>query len=154
MRARLGITIQQALEGLNDVVAPEPVSLVPRTVGWWVLAAVVVTTLVALTALAWQRYRRHAYRRAALAMVESTPLTELPALLKRVALAAAPRTDVASLTGDAWLAFLDRTGGGVDFTNGPGRKLASVSYAPAPEDSATVTELRTLAARWVRTHRV
>jgi hypothetical protein len=88
----------QTLEGLADIVVPEPVSLTPQTAGWIILGVIVIALLATVAVLAWRRYRRNAYRREALALVESTPLIALPALVKRVALAAAPRTEVASLT--------------------------------------------------------
>ena len=144
----------QTLEGLNDIVVPDPVSLMPQTVGWIILGAIVVAVLVTFTVLAWARYRRNAYRREALALVESTPLAALPALVKRVALAVAPRTDVASLTDDAWLAFLDRTYGGTGFSSGPGRPLASLSFDPAVPDQRESEDLRQLVALWIRNHRV
>ena len=69
-------------------------------------------------------------------------------LLKRVALARFPRKEVASLTGNAWLTFLDRTGGDGGFVSGPGRVLATAPYAPnAVVDHAALIDL---AKDWVR----
>ena len=142
------------LEGLNDVVVPEPVSLMPQSIGWVVLGVAVLAVLGVVALLVWRRHRRNAYRRAALAQVQATPLVALPALVKRVALAAAPRAEVAALTGEAWLAFLDRTYGGNGFTNGPGRALASLSFDPAAADEQSAAELRRLVALWIGRHRV
>ena len=144
----------QALEGLNDIVVPEPVSLVPQTAGWIVLGVVIIAALTAWAAFAWRRYRRNAYRREALDLLDTTPPQELPALVKRVALAATPRTEVASLTGDPWLEFLDRTYGGNGFSNGPGRALATLSFAAAAPDAGVPGELHDLVALWIRKHRV
>lgn len=144
----------QALEGLNDIAVPEPMSLLPQAPGWIVLGAIVIALLVTIAALVWRRYRRNAYRREAVALVESIPLDSLPALVKRVALAAAPRTEVASLTGDDWLAFLDRTYGGDGFTNGPGRPLAALSFQPTALDQRSSDHLRQLVATWIRKFRV
>lgn len=146
--------VPQGLENLNDIVVPEPVSLVPQSVGWIILAVVIMAVLATWAVLAWRRYRRNAYRREALAQVESTPLNALPALVKRVALAAAPRAQVAALTGDDWLAFLDRTYGGDVFTNGPGRPLAALSFEPAAIDQRSAADLRHLVALWIRKHHV
>jgi len=47
-------------------------------------------------------------------------LGEIPALLKWTALEAFPQSDVAGLSGEPWLAFLDKTIGGKNFTDGEG----------------------------------
>jgi hypothetical protein len=83
-------------------------------------------------------------------------------LLRRLALVRFPPDQVAGLAGAQWLAFLDRTGGGGGFTQGPGRLLAEVPYRPAGEGdspsgapSATSAELKglaDLADRWIRAH--
>jgi hypothetical protein len=142
------------LEALNDIVVPEPVSLVPQTVGWVVVGVAAIALIGVVVLLAWRRYRSNAYRRAALALVDTTPLDALPALVKRVALATAPRSEVAALTGEAWRTFLDRTYRGNGFTAGPGRALASVSFDPAALDEQSSADLRRLVARWIRRHRV
>jgi len=43
-------------------------------------------------------------------------------------LAYAPRAEVAGLTGDAWLAWLDRDLDEPRFRDGPGRKLLELPY--------------------------
>ena len=49
-------------------------------------------------------------------------------LLRRTMLAYAPRSEVAGLTGDAWLAWLDRDLQHPQFVSGPGRKLVELPY--------------------------
>lgn len=145
---------QRALENLNDIIAPEPVSLLPQTAGWIVLGFVLIASLTAWVVLARRRYRRNTYRREALELLDATPPQALPALVKRVAIAARPRTEVAALTGDSWLDFLDRSYGGDGFSNGPGRALATLSFAPAAPDARVPDELHDLVALWIRKHRV
>lgn len=108
-----------SLMQLADLVSPPPVSWLPQTVGWKVLAV-----LVALLAiwLAWRGVRswwRNRYRRDALAELRkietrwqadpgggAAVLTALPSLIKRCALAAWPREHVASQSGTEWASFL------------------------------------------------
>jgi len=73
----------------------------------------------------------------------------IPVILKRAALAAWPREQVASLNGAAWLAFLDRTGRTTAFTIGPGRHLETLAFggSTAAEDAAAV---RGVARDWLR----
>lgn len=104
-----------ALEKLNDIVRPQPVSWLPQTWGWFALALL----LLALIAWAlWQRHRHcvaNRYRREALAEIDrlaGTPgaVPGIAEVLKRVALNAWPRAETAALSGAAWLAFLKRHG--------------------------------------------
>lgn len=141
---------------LRDIHAPPVPELWPPAPGWWVLVAVV---LVALGFALWRLYRRFgAVRRRRRILGELQNLkgrskgadlvAEVSALLKRVALARYPRTDVASLTGQGWLDFLDRSGGAGRFAEGPGKVLAEGPYAPAPAFDAEA--LLALAADWIR----
>jgi hypothetical protein len=134
----------------------------------WLLLALAAVWLVAGLLLWWVRWRRQAYRRAGLrelrdiaACLGNAPerpaaLVDLAALLKRVALVAYTREQVAALSGDAWLTFLDRTGGTAQFTTGPGAVLGTVSSRPglaAVLDATQVKALVATAQDWLRRHR-
>lgn len=161
---------QQALEGLHDVALPPPVSMTPQTAGWYLLLAIAGLLLLWAAVAFVGRTVRNRYRRDALreldALEASTggdsaraeALRTLPALLKRAALAAWPREEVASLSGDAWLAFLDRTYGGRGFGAGPGRIVALAAYEPDGQvlglGEKDARAAFAVAREWIRRHRV
>ncbi len=101
---------------------------------------------VRVSALRFPFFRRIALKEIAAADNDSVALAEI---LRRTALVAFPRADVAALHGERWLDFLDRTYGGCGFRNGPGRAVATAPYARfvGPPDLAP------LAFEWVRGHR-
>jgi hypothetical protein len=157
-----------SLDNLRDIVEPASIPWWPPAPGVWLLLALVAVWTVAGLGLWWVRWRRQAYRRAGLrelreiaARLEAAPqraaaLVDLAALLKRVALVAYAREQVAALSGDAWLTFLDRTGGTARFTRGPGAVLAEVSSRPGRGtalDTAQVAALVATAQDWIRRHR-
>ena len=147
-----------SLDALRGLRVPEPVSAAPQTTAWWILFAALALLLVALVVLWIRRWRRNRYRREALARLDALgpdEAGELPQLVKRVALDAWPREQVAELTGEPWLAFLDRSlGGGSAFTSGPGRGLPALAYGGAPPPEAEREELTALVRTWIRKHRV
>ena len=136
-----------SLSRLHDIVEPEAVSLWPSAPGWILLYGLASVLLIVLAFNRYVRWRRDAYRRQALALLPDTPENELNGLLKRVALSHWPREEVASLTGDAWLEFLDRTGG-CSFSGGP---LLELSYRSEPVEGGAA--LRAECERWIRRHR-
>jgi hypothetical protein len=160
-------SVPEPLAGLHEVVMPSPVSYAPQTVGWLVLAAVSVLLLGWLAWRTWRHARANRYRKVALAEIDRIeaalrgPTGRLAAVpgvndvLKRTALTAWPRAEVASLGGEGWLAFLDETAGGEAFRRGPGRVLADRVYAPAvsPPAEGETAALLGLARHWVRRHR-
>jgi hypothetical protein len=141
---------------LRDIHAPAPPGVWPPAPGWWVLAGVGLVLLGFGLWWLYRRYRLARRRRRILDQLAGLPgratgallAAEVSALLKRVALARYPRTEVASLTGTPWLELLDRTGGGGRFVQGPGRVLAEGPYAPAPDFDADA--LLALAGDWIR----
>lgn len=148
-----------SLDALRGLHLPEPVSNAPQTTAWWILFALLGLLLLVVAALVVRRRRRNRYRRDALVRLDAlgaTGLAELPHLVKRVALDAWPREQVASLSGAPWLAFLDRSlGGGTAFREGPGRHLPTLAYGGPPtlgerERQGLVALVRT----WIRKHRV
>lgn len=111
---------------------------------WVVLGMVTAVVLIACWRLhaAW---KRNAYRRAGLALLGgATTAHEFAVVLKRVALAAFPREQVASLYGEDWVAFLNGTCSRGDFSE----VRTTDSNAEASQ------ELMELAGIWIRHHRV
>jgi hypothetical protein len=161
---------REALEKLADIAMPAPVAWVPQTWGW-VALAVVAVAVSAWAYVRWRRRRRaNRYRLEALAELarleaslddragRAEALVTIPVLLKRTALAAWPRPEVAALSGAAWVEFLRRHAGGATLPEVAARLLADREYR-GPEDLVAMsTEDARACARaaraWIERHRV
>jgi len=140
----------------------------PQTIGWYVVFGLILFVTGYWVYGRLQRFQKNRYRRLALAelaVIEgelqqpekcAEALVEIPVLLKWTALAAFPRSEVAGLSGERWLAFLDKTMGGKDFTEGGGRLLSELAYAPAPGiaelSDERIRNLLQLTRRWIERH--
>jgi hypothetical protein len=133
-----------SLQNLRDIVVPEAPPLWPPAPGVWVLLVIGFAVVTGLFLL-WRRARaRNAYRRAGLALLETARTSrEINVILKRVALAAWPRPEVAPLYGDEWAAFLDDTCSRARFA-----ALGAVDDGVEPSP-----ELQRSARVWIRHHR-
>lgn len=151
------------LSQLRDIHLPAPISWWPPAPGWWLLAVLVVAILFGLYFL-YRRRLRNDWRRSALAELtrlrqqyQAQPtsaqiiVSELSVLLRRVAISCFPREEVAMLSGDKWLAFLDRgMGEGAAFQSEQGRLLAVAPYvADAAISAETLLGLFTLCENWI-----
>ena len=140
-----------SLDRLHGIVPADPVSFLPPTPGWWILLALVVLALCAVGLRLLLRHRANAYRRAALEEAGTlVAAAELVALLKRTALGAWPRGEVASLSGEAWVDWLGRTGGS-SVPDGLRPILVEAPYLNP--GSKAPDELRRYVTDWIRTHR-
>ncbi|QCO04574.1 DUF4381 domain-containing protein [Azospirillum argentinense] len=154
-----------SLSNLRDLALPDPVPWWPPAPGWWILAAGILLAGLLLAVHAFARYRANAYRREALRALDTlegdigkadTALLaqRMASLLKRAALAAYPRSEVASLNGALWLSFLDRTAGTDRFTTGAARRLPDIAYGTGAEGGTdALREIAAAARLWLRTHR-
>lgn len=140
------------LVNLRGLALPPEVAFWPPAPGWWIVAATVVAAGAILATAALLRYRRNAYRREALHQLEMVDPAGISTVLKRAALAAWPREEVAMLTGAAWLAFLDRSGCTRDFSTGAGRHIEALAFGSAA-DSLSTEGARSVARSWVKRHR-
>ena len=146
-----GLNLVELLDLLEPVPEPALVSMVPQTAGWiWLGLALLLLLGAGLRAIVGHR-RANAYRRAALAELDAAgdDPARIAEIVRRTALMAFPRREVASVHGEEWLAFLDRTGRGSGFVSAPGRAMLAAPYRPVPPDPA----LASLARDWVRHHR-
>lgn len=135
---------------LRDLHLPETIGWWPLAPGWWMLIALFVAA-VAYVSWRWYRaWRFDAPRRFALrelARFEAAYLehrnpvmlgAQLSALLRRGMLAYAPREDIAGLTGDAWLVWLDRGMPLPYFHTEGGKSLLSLPYRDPDGDFSDI----------------
>ena len=156
-----------SLDRLHDIIVAPPVPWWPPASGWyWVLGLMVVMLLATLITglMRWQhnRYRREALaelarQEAALENPERRPsaLLGLAELLKRTAMTAFPREDVATLTGLKWFEFLDDTARGSRFRDALGATLENAIYDPRTADSLDPQKLHSVVEairHWIKFH--
>lgn len=156
--------IDKALAPLIEFPLPAAVPLWPQTLADRVLLVVVAAGVLA-GAWTWLRRRRaNRYRREAIAewhaidrrrgIADARPdLVSLESLLRRVALVAFPRAQVAALSGQEWRAFLNRSGGGGSFAGPAAVHLTEAAYRPAePVAPDEIRAASILVRRWIEDH--
>ena len=152
------MTADELLLELRDIAPPpEPPWYLLAPVEWLGLA-------LGLSLLVWIGYRRgqkRARRHIAAAGAELDAIrsrhaarADPPALvrdladwLKRVVLQAYPRREVAALSGESWLAFLDAAAGDSSFSRGAGRVFGAAQYRSRVDFD--VDETFALCERWL-----
>ncbi len=147
------------LAELKDIHLPETISAWPPAYGWWLLAVTIIALLIFTIRWLIARRQKNRYKVEAnskLSRIQlqysehNNPLTALEsinALLKQTCITRFGRNETAGLSGDEWLAFLDKTGNTKDFSKGPGRCLTYALYAPNPV--APIEELLELTKTWI-----
>ena len=125
---------------LRDLHLPQAVGWWPLAPGWWILIAFAFAGLLYLAYKQFLKWRWNAARRIALSELarlrreyergaDALALAkELSELLRRSMLAYAPRGEMAGLTGESWLAWLDQGLEDKPFTEGPGKTIEALPY--------------------------
>jgi hypothetical protein len=152
---------QDPLANLQPLRQGDIIGWWPPAPGWWLLLVIVLATLGMVAFYLLRRYRRNAYRRVALARLQSLHavydaqpnandyLTQLNMLLKSVALRAYPREQVAATHGSHWRAFLNQG-------------MPSALHFPTGFDTAAyqkdcpdidLAQLQLSAQHWIRKHK-
>ncbi len=152
-----------SLQNLHDIVPPAAVPWWPPATGWTVLAGILAVGLLVGTFLWLRRYQRNRYRRAALSQLRLIRLQgesdtgvgarELSGLLKRTALAAWPREQVATLSGSEWLNFLQQSMTRANMGESLGRSLQETVYQRKKLPLEEFEAMCTSAEDWIRLHR-
>jgi len=143
---------------LRDLHLPAPIGWWPLAPGWWLLIALLLAGFGWLLVLAWRQRQFNAPRRYAirtLATVEAdylrhrNPVTlgqQLSRLVRRGMMAYAPRQEIAGLTGEAWLVWLDRDLPVPYFHTEGGKSLLQLPYRDPDGDCSDVDINALLAA--------
>ncbi len=144
---------------LRDIHLPETVGMWPPAIGWWLLLIV----LPLLFLVAWWLFKRitkTTLTKEALKILnqikndpnsdQKQKLQQLSSWLRRIAISLASRKEVASLSGQDWLAYLDQSIEGTPFSSGIGRYLADGHYQKSLPDNVDITALAELCENWLR----
>ena len=142
------------LDKLHDFYQPPLPAWTPQTVGWYVLFAIAGMFVIWMAVHLVRKWFANRYRRAALRELDLLPANEFSALLKRTALAAWPRERVASLSGGAWLKFLNEAAGDETFHSPPADRIEEMALQPIPLSNEDEHAPRKTVATWIRRHRV
>lgn len=148
------------LEGFVEISRPPEISWFPETLGWQILLFLFVLFILYRVYLIFKRYMDNAYRRWASEQLSqltdsSEDIQKLPVLLKKTALYAYKRADVADLTGQAWEAWLDQECQKTSFSKAPiSGVLNSISYNPtAGLSTEQFSQLKQQVNQWIRSHK-
>ena len=142
---------------LRDIHLPEAISAWPPAIGWWILALLIPLSLFLL----FKGYR-HLTRKTALksakqhfkvlqAATELTPQQQLQALsslMRRSAVSLYPQQEVSSLTGVAWIEFLNQHSKNNEFDAQLGDLLNTALYRP-PTEELELSALFKACASWL-----
>jgi len=125
---------------IRDLHLPAEIGWWPLAPGWWVLIAIAACFLGWFAWRQWVAWRRGRARRAALREFGRLVVQyrnsgdavlfakQLSQLLRRAMLAYAPRGEVAGLTGESWLQWLDSGLEERPFATGAGRNIEVLPY--------------------------
>lgn len=150
----------QALQQLNDIALPEPISWWPLAFSWWILLLGVISILIGIAWYFIDLKRRNVYRKEAQQQLEkimqstaadSQKIQSINSLLKQVALTAYGRKRVAELYHQDWIKFLAKN---ANYIPQPAQleSILTLSYSAQNE---LPTELKTFydyAQKWIKGH--
>jgi len=118
---------------------------------WLMIGAALIFSLAILIIIVW-RHTRHRIKRKALRQLvmiaENPDLPSLDNLLRRVALTYYPRREVASLTGESWLKWLDDNLAGPHFLPLAPHWYAAL-YRGRPLEDSTWQACIEASQRWI-----
>lgn len=143
-----------SLQDLNPIILPDAVGILPLAPGWQVLLTIAGLTLLWQAWKYWLAWRANRYRREALQELQRLERPrDLPDLLKRTALSAFARSDIAALSGPEWHRFLDQSAGLDQFTGACGAWLDQLAYGDPALTPEQYDNLLEASRTWLKQHR-
>jgi hypothetical protein len=123
----------------------------PPATGWYVLTAILLVVVLVLCLRFWRRWRATAHRREALRALESaSDAATIASLLRRTALVEYPRSEIAKLTGNAWVDWLAARSP-EPVVPSIRAQLVTGAYSSAAANN-DLTALRIWVGRWISDH--
>ncbi|EIC27987.1 MULTISPECIES: DUF4381 domain-containing protein [Methylomicrobium] len=147
---------------LRDIHLPEAIGWWPPAPGWW-LILVMIPLLLGMWYWLYKRLTRKTVVKTARQLLKTlkndpslddrAKIAQLSALLRRVAVSIDARAEVAGLTGQDWLHYLDRSLKGAPFSEGPGRVFLDMPYRKAAPFEPAVRDVFQLCEDWLKAQR-
>ena len=141
--------------GLKELPYPEPIPFTPETIGWLILAGLLLAVFIWMVWLARRRWQANAYRREALHELKRLPDADwsvLPFVLRKTALAAGGREAVASLRGPDWIQWLNDHARKRLFEPADANLLDAIAYGGQPPPAVELERLLNATRTWVSAH--
>lgn len=147
-------------EAIGGILEPDPLPFTFETIGWKILAVVLIV-LTIMAFFKWLKlYQKNKYRRAAikkLQFIESGntqsqyKINQLNIILKQVAIVTFGRENVAELYGDDWLLFLDskyKKSGFVNYS----ANFSDAIYFNKEVDESSLNSIYKTTKTWINEH--
>ncbi len=144
---------------LKDIHLPDAINWWPPAIGWWLLAVLTPLFCFFLFWLYKRLTRKTAIKTAKKLILQikqntqtddKQKLAELSQLIRRVAISLSPRAETASLTGQTWLEYLDKSVTGTPFSHGAGKVLATAQYQKPSTTNIDITSLINVCEDWLK----
>ena len=156
----MGDAVNNTLK-LQDIHLPNSPGFWPLAPGWWILLALLLVLGIWLLLKLMRRARRRKQRQQILDEYsrlearlldhpDNEAIANINIFLRQLAISKYPRTDIASLTGANWLAFLDKSGDTNEFSKGAGRILVDAPYQAGELKNLNRAEFTPLIRRWIK----
>ncbi|WP_295890501.1 DUF4381 domain-containing protein [uncultured Vibrio sp.] len=150
------------LQTLVESPLPEPIDMLPQTLGWKALAVVAVIGAVYYSTVAYRKWKRNAYKRQALSQLEAIASTQATTatkaqtynqILKKVASESFGNRRVSSLHGEVWSQFLKDTCQ-IEADEALLQRWQTNLYKSETEmDELDLTHLAVWTKKWISTHK-
>jgi len=147
-------------EVIGNILEPDPLPFTFETIGWKILA-VVLLVIALLAFFKWLKlYQKNKYRRVSikkLQFIESGntqsqyKINQLNIILKQVAIVTFGREKVAELYGDDWLLFLDSKYKKSEFVN-YSSNFSDAIYYNKEVDESTLKSIYITTKTWINEH--
>ncbi|AEV31070.1 hypothetical protein Oweho_0046 [Owenweeksia hongkongensis DSM 17368] len=141
---------------LGPLQEPADVAFTFETIGWPILAILMLILIIVFSFFQMRKYKRNQYRREALAELKKVASGELDfaysmVLVKRTAIQAFGREKAGKLAGKEWFTFLDENAKNVSFLSVLTEIEALIYKSEIPEKT-TQEKIIVNAKNWISTH--
>ena len=143
-----------ALAQLKDIQTPDAIGAWPLAIGYWLLLIVILLLIIGIVHFYLKHKKQSLIKKAAISELLNLTCTDnqefgiqVNAILKRAVLSYLQRNTVASIDGDDWFQFLDKTL--PESHKGKFNKLLSQRYTQQGLSAPEQQELIVLAQLWL-----